>query len=108
MKAVPFCHAESCVARHTPLLLLTAALFLVLIEPALAGTTGEEFKDIHSTVSGWVSGYLGRSIALMAFVVGLFYGALKQNFIVALGGVGIAIMIAVIPSVMDKLVSAVI
>jgi hypothetical protein len=44
----------------------------------------------------------------MAFLVGLFYGALKQNFIVALGGVGIAIMIAVIPTVMDNLVSAVI
>jgi conjugal transfer pilus assembly protein TraA len=88
--------------------LLLVFMVLVVIEPAFAGTDGSEFQPIYEKVKGWVNGYLGKLLALFAFLVGLFYGAIKQNFIVALGGVGIAIMIAVMPALMESLVTAVI
>lgn len=89
-------------------LLIVLLIVLVLLEPAFAGTDGNEFQPIYEKVRGWVNGYLGKLLALFAFLVGLFYGAIKQNFIVALGGVGIAIMIAVMPALMESLVTAVI
>jgi conjugal transfer pilus assembly protein TraA len=63
-----------------------------------------EFGQIYQTIRGWVGGYLGKLLALFAFLVGLFFGAIKQNFIMALGGVGIAIMIAVMPGLMENLI----
>lgn len=108
MNFASLCLPNSDAVRRLTTFLLIALLLLALVGPAFAGTTGTEFQDIYTKVREWITGYLGRAIALMAFLVGLFYGAIKQNFIIALGGVGIAIMIAVIPNVMDQLVSAVI
>lgn len=88
---------------------LTILLVACLVEPAYAaGTGGGEFKTIYETFQGWVKGYLGKLIALFAFVVGIFYGAIKQNFMMALGGVGIAIMIAVMPTLLETLIGAVV
>lgn len=91
-------------------LLLMAILWLVFSQPAFAAETGgqNEFGGIYNTLKGWVQGFLGKLIALFAFLVGLFFGAIKQNFIVALGGVGIAIMVAVMPSLLESLIGAVI
>jgi conjugal transfer pilus assembly protein TraA len=92
-------------------LLLMAILWLVFSQPAFA-TQGDsastEFQGIYDTLKNWVTGYLGKLIALFAFLVGLFFGAIKQNFIAALGGVGIAIMVAIMPSLLESLVGAVI
>lgn len=90
-------------------ILLVLLVLSLLIGSAYAGTDGAvEFQGIYDKLKGWVGGYLGKLIALFAFMVGLFYGAVKQNFIVALGGVGIAIMVAVMPSLMEGLVGGVI
>ncbi|TFZ00090.1 TraA family conjugative transfer protein [Ramlibacter humi] len=90
--------------------LLIAAAYLLLVGAANAAGTGgaKEFEKLYTDLQAWVSGYLGKLIALFAFVIGLFYGAIKQNFMMALGGVGIAIMIAVMPNLLDTVIGAVI
>lgn len=108
MKAISFRPLAPASIQYLANFFVLILIVLVLVEPALAGTDGAEFQSIYEKVKGWVSGYLGKLLALFAFLVGLFYGAIKQNFIVALGGVGIAIMIAVMPALMESLVTGVI
>jgi conjugal transfer pilus assembly protein TraA len=101
---------EPIAVRLVTALLLTAILFFFSQSAFAEGNTGgaSEFQEIYETVKDWVTGYLGKLLALFAFLVGLFFGAIKQNFIMALGGVGIAIMVAVMPALLEKLIGAVI
>ena len=47
---------------------------LVLAAPAIAGTTGTEFTALYNMVKGWSEGYLGRTLAIAAFLVGAIVG----------------------------------
>ena len=37
---------------------------------ALAGTTGTEFQTMYTTLLNWATGFLGKSIAIAAFILG--------------------------------------
>ena len=59
---------------------LIAALLIVAASPAMAGTTGTEFQTMYTTLLNWATGYLGKSIAIAAFILG---GVLERT---VLGG----------------------
>ena len=68
----------------------TAVLALVLTlaaGSALAGTTGTEFQTMYTTLLNWATGFLGKSIAIAAFILGAGIGIARSSPIPALVGV---------------------
>lgn len=89
-------------------LVLVAVMFLSVLMTSVshAGTTGTEFKGVYDTLRNWTVGYLGRAIAMAAFVVGLGWGIAKSSPATALSGLAIAFFIMVGPNVLDAVASA--
>ncbi|HVA40171.1 MAG TPA: hypothetical protein VNF49_05865, partial [Candidatus Binataceae bacterium] len=57
--------------RSTTASKATVALLLTLAAgSALAGTTGTEFQTMYTTLLNWATGFLGKSIAIAAFILG--------------------------------------
>jgi conjugal transfer pilus assembly protein TraA len=78
----------------------------MVVASAYAGTTGTEFKAFYDLIDGWTTGYLGKGLALSAFLLGAALGMVKGTMLPALVGVGFAIMFTVGPSVITGMLSA--
>jgi conjugal transfer pilus assembly protein TraA len=85
-----------------------AASSLVLAAPAFAGTTGTEFGGLYNLVKGWSEGYLGRTLAIAAFLVGAIVGFAKSTAMPALVGIIFAVLFAIGPGIIDGIASALI
>lgn len=88
------------------LIALVVGLFAAPV--AMAGTTGTEFQVLFETLDAWISGYLGKSIAVASFIIGAGIGAAKMSAIPALIGVVIALFISIFPTIINGIVSGVI
>ena len=61
------------------------ALLLALgATSAFAGTTGTEFQTMYTTMLNWATGYLGKAIAVAAFILGAGIGVARSSPIPAL------------------------
>ena len=73
--------------------LAPVALILALgATSAFAGTTGDEFQTMYTTLLDWATGYLGKAIAIAAFILGAGVGIARSSPIPALAGVVFAVM----------------
>jgi conjugal transfer pilus assembly protein TraA len=89
----------------------TVILTLVLMlagGSALAGTTGTEFQTMYTTLLNWATGFLGKSIALAAFILGAGIGIARSSPIPALAGVVFALFMVYVPTIIDSIMTAVI
>jgi len=89
----------------------TVVLALVLSLAAgsvLAGTTGTEFQTMYTTLLNWVNGFLGKSIAIAAFILGAGVGIARSSPIPALIGVVFALFMVYVPNIIDSIMTAVI
>jgi conjugal transfer pilus assembly protein TraA len=75
---------------------------------ALAGTTGAEFQTMYTTLLNWVTGFLGKSIAIAAFILGAGIGIARSSPIPALVGVVFALFMVYVPTIIDGIMTAVI
>lgn len=73
---------------------------------AMAGTTATEFQGIYDKLKDWTSGYLGKAIALFAFLLGLGVGVAKSSPIPAISGVVFALFVAFGPAVLEGIATA--
>jgi conjugal transfer pilus assembly protein TraA len=85
-----------------------AVLGLMLSVPAFAGTSGTEFQGLYNLVKGWSEGYLGRALAIGAFLVGAIVGFAKSTAMPALVGVIFALLFAIGPGIIEGIASALI
>ncbi len=92
-------------SRSLLALALVAALAL-FASLANAGTTGAEFQPMFTLLSDWIGGYLGRAIAIGAFIIGVGYGAFAQRYLVALGGIFVALLVLIVPQVLNGMLTA--
>ena len=83
------------------------AATLVLAAPAFAGTSGSEFGGLYNLVKGWSEGFLGRTLAIAAFLVGAIVGFAKSTAMPALVGIIFAVLFAIGPGIIDGIASAV-
>ena len=79
---------------------------LAMSVPAFAGTTGTEFTGLYTMLKGWSQGYLGRTLAVAAFLVGAIVGFAKSTAMPALVGIIFAVLFAIGPGVIDGIASA--
>ena len=87
---------------------LLALVLSFLAGTALAGTTGTEFQTMYTTLLNWVSGYLGKSIAIAAFILGAGIGIARSSPIPALVGVVFALFMVYVPTIIDGIMTAVV
>ena len=88
---------------------LIVGLVLVLAAgSAFAGITGTEFQSMYTTLLGWVTGFLGKSIAIAAFILGAGIGIARSSPIPALVGVVFALFMVYVPTIIDGIMTAVI
>lgn len=78
----------------------------VFAASAYAGTTGPEFQAFFDLIQGWTTGYLGKGLALSAFLLGAALGMVKGTMLPALVGIGFAIMFTVGPGVITGMLGA--
>ena len=93
--------------RHMPLA-ATALVLTLAAGAAFAGTTGTEFQSMYTTLLNWVNGYLGKSIAIAAFILGAGIGIARSSPIPALVGVVFALFMVYVPTIIDGVMTAVI
>ena len=91
--------------RNTALL---ALLLTLAAGNAMAGTTGAEFQLMYTTLLNWVTGYLGKSIAIASFILGAGIGIARSSPIPALVGVVFALFMIYVPTIIDGIMTAVI
>ena len=71
-----------------------------------AGTTGTEFQSLHTMLTGWANGYLGKALAVAAFLFGAGFGVAKQTILPAILGIVFALVFAIGPGVIDGMLTA--
>ena len=93
--------------ENLKLAVVLAVFFTFLMtRRALAGTTGAEFQNIYNMVVEWTSGYLGKTIALGAFLAGMGIGIVRQSMMAVVSGIGAGLAVAYMPEVMNGIVTA--
>jgi len=83
-----------------------AFLLTLAAGSALAGTTGTEFQTLYTTLLNWATGFLGKSIAIAAFLLGAGIGIARSSPIPALVGVVFALFMVYVPTIIDSIMTA--
>jgi len=99
-----FENRQGAVSKGTVLVLFLVGMLGVTL--AQAGTTGTEFQALHTLLTGWANGYLGKALAVAAFLFGAGYGVAKQTIVPAILGIVFAIVFAIGPGVIDGMLTA--
>jgi len=81
-------------------------LALVAPDAALAGAGGAEFNDIYVTLTGWMTGLLGRVIAVTMIIVGIVAGVARQSIMGFVMGIAAGLGMFTAPGIIDAVVSA--
>lgn len=85
---------------------MTFVLGLALAATVVAGTGGTtEFGGVYTTVQGWLSGTLGKLLALVFLAVGVAVGIAKQNLFAFVAGIACALGINAAPTIIDGLIT---
>ena len=87
-------------------LMLAVFLTFLMAKRAMAGTTGSEFQSIYNMIVDWTSGYLGKTIALGAFLAGMGIGIVRQSLMSVVSGIGAGLAVAYMPQIMNNIVTA--
>jgi conjugal transfer pilus assembly protein TraA len=88
--------------------LAIGACLVLFAGAALAGNTGTEFQTLYTTLLNWVNGFLGKAIAIAAFIIGAGVGIARSSPIPALVGVVFALFMVYVPNIIDSIMTAVI
>lgn len=95
---------------QAPVRLATVAPVALLLAlgatSAFAGTTGTEFQTMYTTMLNWATGYLGKAIAVAAFILGAGIGVARSSPIPALAGVVFALFMVYVPTIIDSIMTA--
>lgn len=99
---------KTCLESKSAIAMVTVMAMTLLAPDAMAGTSGTEFDDIWTLLSGWTQGTLGKVIALAMFMVGVASGIVNQSIIAVATGIGGALALYYGPTVIEGVVAAVI
>ena len=81
---------------------LTLGLFSIA---AFSGTTDVAFQNLYTMLTSWASGYLGKSLAIGAFLAGAAIGFAKGSAMPALVGIIFAIILGTGPGIIATLIT---
>ena len=103
-------HSQSQTLPPSPLqhaaLIGAPLLVLWLPDTALAGAGGTEFQATYDMLIGWMTGLLGRIIAVSFIIVGLIAGVARQSIMSFAIGIAAGLGLFMAPDIVDAVVSA--
>ena len=79
---------------------------LIWADSALAGTGGDEFADVWTTLKDWIQGTLGRVVCGSMILVGIVAGVARQSISAFAVGIGGGIGLYNPPTVIESVLSA--
>lgn len=85
---------------------LFAVCLSLLATNAYAGVTGTEFTALYTWLLGEVQGYGGKTIAVAAVAIGAIISIAKVNPIPILGGIGFAVFLQYVPTIVTGILTA--
>lgn len=85
--------------------LLTFIFVSTMTNPAFAGAD-TTFSSWVSQMTDWVEGSLGLGISIAFVIIGIVYGAAKQNLMAFAIGVGAALGLNYTPSILNSMFTA--
>ncbi|MBK1717302.1 TraA family conjugative transfer protein [Thiocystis violacea] len=90
------------------LLLVAVALapMLAFAGEGTGDTTGTEFQVVYTLITGWMTGLLGKIIAVSFILVGLVAGVMRQSIMGFVVGVAAGVGMLVAPNVINTLFTA--
>ena len=83
-----------------------AGLLLAAPDIVLAGAGGAEFQGAYDMLTSWMTGILGRIIAVTFIVVGLVAGVMRQSIMGFVVGIAAGLGVFVAPDIIDNIVTA--
>lgn len=86
-------------------LLIVGTVVLIRTAAAHAGTD-TTFDDLNTMLEGWAKGSLGKSLSLIALLLGVGVAAARQSFAALFAGVGVAAGASIGPSVVSTIITA--
>lgn len=98
--------APACSPLRLTALLGVPLLVVLLPESALAGSGGTEFQATYDMLIGWMTGLLGRIIAVAFIIVGLIAGVARQSILSFAIGIAAGLGLFMAPDIVDAVVSA--
>ena len=87
-------------------ILLAVALLTFVPGSVLAGAGGAEFQPTYDMLIGWMTGLLGRIIAVAFIIVGLIAGVARQSIMSFAIGIAAGLGLFMAPDIIDAVVSA--
>lgn len=103
-----FIKATQLIRRNQALLItitVMGAMVLLRTGAAHAGTD-VTFDDLNVLIEGWTKGSLGKSLSLIALVLGIGIAAARQSFAALFAGVGVAAGASIGPGVINQVITA--
>ena len=88
------------------LAVITAVALLAAASTTLAGTTGTEFQTLYTLLTGWMTGFLGRSVAVIFIIIGVIAGAARQSIMGFVLGISAGVGMFLAPAIVDNVVTA--
>ena len=90
----------------TAAVLALAGLAALAPDTVLAGAGGTEFQGAYDMLTGWMTGILGRIIAVTFIIVGLVAGVMRQSIMGFVVGISAGLGVFVAPDIIDSIVTA--
>ena len=104
MQKTPMSHLDR---RMLGVLTLSGAVVLLLVlGTSMAGTTGTEFQTLYTLLTGWMTGFLGRVVAVIFIIIGVIAGAARQPIMGFVLGVSAGVGMFLAPAIIDNVVTA--
>ena len=86
--------------------LMLGLMALVIAENSFAGTGGDEFSDVWTTIKDWTQGTLGRVVAGSMILVGIISGGARQSLMAFAIGIGGGIGLYNAPTIIESVLTA--
>ena len=75
---------------------------------AAGAVTGTEFQAFYTFIEGAATGFLGRAIAITGGLIALGIAAATGRYVVAIGGIVLAVFGSLGPTIVDAIFGAVV
>jgi conjugal transfer pilus assembly protein TraA len=94
--------------KHLLRMLPIAAILLIGLSANVFAGVDVTFADVETALTDWATGSLGRALAIGIFIVGVGVGIARQSLMAIVTGLGGAMALYYVPTVITNMVTAMI
>ncbi len=99
---------QTITCRVAAAILSLCCLLLPVCVHAAGATTGTEFQAFYNFINAAATGFLGRAIAITGGIIALGVAAASGRYVLAIGGIILAVFGSLGPQVVNAIFGAVI